>query len=71
MPTSEQIEAALPAMREWLCANTAMPAAIPSYTRRGIEWLMDVHYPGGVAQFIAPPPQKKEKNKTKKEGRDA
>jgi len=52
MPSPEQIQAAMPAMREWLRANTTV-AALDSYSYTGVEWLIDVHYrPGGVAQFI-------------------
>ena len=51
--TPAQIEAAMPAMREWLRTHTTAGDAIASYTRVGIEWLIDVHYrSGGVAQFI-------------------
>ena len=53
-PSPEQIQAAMPAMREWA-------GRLPGWTSRDAFWRTDeqivdlvaFHYRGGVAQFIA------------------
>ena len=52
-PTPEQIQAAMPAMREWLNANTT---AISRYALNARSpWVLEriaSRYPDGIAQFI-------------------
>ncbi len=55
MPSPEQIDAALPAMREWCASHT--PPSIPARwwsTAPSLQVRIRICvYPGGVEQFIA------------------
>ncbi|HZV74634.1 MAG TPA: hypothetical protein VFF79_13025 [Conexibacter sp.] len=59
MPSPEQIQAAMPAMREWLVADAEAGRHLDdprASIERALDWTcagaVEAIYPGGVAQFI-------------------
>lgn len=54
MPTPEQIQAAMPAMRDYVAlgVDARPPRIAPPLTNAYVLWRIGSSYPGGVAQFI-------------------